>query len=277
MNLRSLVQRVAGSLLLAAVTLVPAVAQPGHEALKAPQALQALEKRGLKVVGALPAPAGMSAYAGFMGQQPVALYVTPDGRQLIAGTLIGADGSDQTHDALAKAVAKPMAEGVWRQLGASRWLADGRSGAPVVYVFTDPNCPYCNQLWSEARPWVTAGKVQLRHVIVGILTPTSAGKAAALLAAKDPAAALAAYEGRNVAATARAMAGGHPRPLDDGILQPLSAIPPATQAALDANAHLMESLGLQATPAIVWRNAQGALQVSEGVPQGGLASVLGPR
>ena len=277
MNLRSQVLRVAGGLLLAAVTLAPAIAQPGPAAAKAPAALQALEKRGLEVVGTLPAPAGMSAYAGFMGQQPLALYVTPDGQQLIAGTLIGADGSDQTHAALDKAVARPMAEAVWRQLGASRWVADGRSGAPVVYVFTDPNCPYCNQLWSEARPWVAAGKVQLRHVIVGILTPTSPGKAAALLAAKDPAATLAAYEGANAAATARAMAGGHPRPLADGSLQPLSTIPPATQAALDANAHLMEGLGLQATPAIVWRTAQGALQVSEGLPQGGLASVLGPR
>ena len=65
----------------------------------------------------------------------------------------------------------------WRQLEASHWIADGRDGARVVYVFTDPNCPYCNKLWSEARPRVAAGKIQLRHVIVGILTPTRPGKA----------------------------------------------------------------------------------------------------
>ena len=72
---------------------------------------------------------------------------------------------------------------------AARWIADGRESAPRT-VFTDPNCPYCNKLWADARPCVDAGKRQLRHVMVGILTPTSAGKAAALLGAKDPAAAM---------------------------------------------------------------------------------------
>ncbi len=259
-----------GALLLAAAMLAPAMAQPR------PAALQALEKRGLTIVGPLPAPAGMTAYAGFMGKEPVALYVTPDGKQVIAGTLLDASGHDQTREVLDKAVAKPMADSAWRQLAASGWVADGRSGAPVVYVFTDPNCPYCNQLWSEARPWVAAGKVQLRHVIVGILTPTSAGKAAALLTAKDPAALLAAYEGRNATATARALASGHPRPLDDADLQPLARIAPAQQAQLDANLHLMEAFGLQATPAIVWRDAEGALQVSQGLPEGGLGVILGP-
>jgi thiol:disulfide interchange protein DsbG len=42
----------------------------------------------------------------------------------------------------------------------SSWIADGSIGARrVVYVFTDPNCPYCNKFWAEARPWVQAGKV----------------------------------------------------------------------------------------------------------------------
>ena len=46
----------------------------------------------------------------------------------------------------------------------------------TVYVFTDPNCPYCSKFWADARPWVDSGAVVLRHVMVGILTPTSAGR-----------------------------------------------------------------------------------------------------
>ncbi|MDE2275443.1 MAG: thiol:disulfide interchange protein DsbG [Burkholderiales bacterium] len=260
---------------IALVALGVALATPAFSQPR-PAVLKAIEARGVTIVGPLPAPAGMRAYAGFRGQQPLALYVTPDGQQAIVGTLLDAQGQDQTHVALDRAVSVPMADAAWRQLAASRWLADGRDGARVVYVFTDPNCPYCNQLWSEARPWVAAGKVQLRHVIVGILTPTSAGKAAALLSAQDPAARLAAYEARNAAATARAIAGGHPRPLSDGDLAPLATIPPARQAELDANQHLMEAFGLQATPALVWRDAEGALQVSQGLPEGGLAAILGP-
>ena len=89
---------------------------------------------------------------------------------------------------------KPIADADWGQLEKSHRIAGGRESAPrTVYVFTEPKGPYCNKLWADARPWVDAGKLQLRHVMVGILTPTSAGKAAALLDAKDPAAALDAH------------------------------------------------------------------------------------
>ncbi len=256
--------------LLLATTVGPALAQP------LPEAVQALEKRGLTIVGSLPNQAGLTAFASYTGQQSVALYLTQDGRHVIAGTLFDAAGADLTSAALHKAVARPMSDGPWRQLEASHWIADGRSDARTVYVFTDPNCPYCNKLWSDARPWVDAGKVQLRHVIVGILTPTSAGKAAALLASKDPAAMLAAYEGKNAPATASALAGGRPRPLGDGALKPLLNIAPAQQAQLDANERLMATLGLQATPAIAWRDEKGALRVLQGLPEGGLAMILGP-
>lgn len=173
---------------------------------------------------------------------------------------------------------RAMTETVWTLLQNSRWLADGADKAPrTVYVFTDPNCPYCNKFWADARPWVDAGKVQLRHVIVGILTPSSPGKAAALLTSKDPAATLAAYERGQMAATAKALASGRPRPLGDEGIAPLATIPPAIQAQLDANEQIMVALALRATPAVVWRDARGALQMRTGVPDPALAEIMGPR
>ncbi|MCO5978094.1 thiol:disulfide interchange protein DsbG [Ideonella oryzae] len=160
----------------------------------------------------------------------------------------------------------------------SSWIADGSIGARrVVYVFTDPNCPYCNKFWADARPWVQAGKVQLRHVIVGILTPESPGKAAALLGAPNPAAALASYEAGQVEATARALASGHPHPLSNQGLRPLAVVPAALGARLEANARLMQALGLQATPAVVWRDENGALQARTGVTPRTLNEAMGPR
>jgi len=156
----------------------------------------------------------------------------------------------------------------------------GRShaGAPrTVYVFTDPNCPYCNKLWVDARPWVDAGKVQLRHVVVGILTPTSAGKTAALLNEKNSVAALDAYERGHVAANAKTLASGRPRPLGDDGLQPLAPVPPVLQARLDANADLMKLYGMRATPALFWKDANGKVQMSQGAPEGDLAAIYGPR
>lgn len=265
----------AAGLGLAALCLmaISAVAAQPH-----PAPVQALEKQGLTIVGSFPSPGGLSAYAAYAGQRPVALYLTPDGKHVIAGTLFDADGKNLTSDALEKAVGKPMADGVWRQLERSRWIADGRDSAPrIVYVFTDPNCPYCNKLWADARPWVDGGKLQLRHVIVGILTPTSAGKAAALLNDKNPVAALASYEREHVASTAKTLASGQPRPLADSGLKPMSSVPPALRAQLDANEKLMASLGLQATPALVWRDEAGAVQMSQGAPEAGLASIFGAR
>lgn len=132
----------------------------------------------------------------------------------------------------------------------------------MVYVFTDPNCPYCNKFWSDARPWVKAGKVQLRHVVVGILGPTSPGKAAALLSAKDPSSALSQNELRQTV----------------GGLKPLNPIPANIRAQLDANYRLLERLGSSATPAIFYKGAQGRLQRMQGAPPANkLTEVLGPR
>ncbi len=243
-----------------------------------PAPLQALEKKGLSLVGKFPSPSGMTAYAAHAGTEPMALYLMPDGKHVIVGTLFDATGKNLTVAGLEKVLAQPMTEAVWSKLEKSHWIADGREDAPrTVYVFTDPNCPYCNKLWADARPWVDAGKVQLRHVMVGILTPTSAGKAAALLGDKNPAAALDAYERRHVASNAKTLASGRPKPLGDDSLKPLSVVPAGIAAQLDANDALMASYGLQATPALVWKDAKGVVQMRQGAPESELAAIFGPR
>lgn len=165
---------------------------------------------------------------------------------------------------------------VWPQVERSHWIQDGSDKAPrIVYVLTDPNCPFCNKLWVDARPWVSAGKVQLRHVMVGILTATSAGKAAALLADKEPAAALVSHERANVASNAKVMSSGRPQPLGNDGVKPLSHIPAAVQAQLDANETLMVSLRLRATPALIWRDEKGAVKARTGASNATLVAAFG--
>lgn len=249
-----------------------------YATLGAAAALSALKQQGLAIVGPFQSAAGTTAWAGYIGDRPVALYPTPDGRHVIAGTLLDAQGKDADHERLLKAVGHALTDALWNNLADSRWIADGSTAAPrIVYVFTDPNCPYCNKFWSDARPWVAAGKVQLRHVIVGVLTPESPAKAAALLSAKDPSARLAAYEGAQAAKVAGALASGRARPLDDTGLAPLSSIPPELQRQLDTNAALMSRLGMTATPGVAWRDATGSLKTREGIPPQALDDVLGPR
>jgi thiol:disulfide interchange protein DsbG len=175
------------------------------------------------------------------------------------------------------AAADAASQALLSQLQRAAWIADGSDAAPrVVYVFTDPNCPFCNRFWSDARPWVDAGKVQLRHLIVAVLTPTSAGKAAALYSSKDPASAFAAHEGANAPANARLMAAGHIQPLGDLGIKSLPHVPAAVQAMLDNNERLMASLHLDGTPGVVWTNANGVIQARAGVPPGELDNILLP-
>lgn len=235
----------------------------GAQAKDWPAPIKALEAQGVEVIGSFAAPGGLTGYAGMIEQQPLAIYLTADGKQAIIGNMIDAKGVNLSQEPLDRLVSKPMTVKIWKQLEKSAWIADGSKNAPrVIYTFTDPNCPYCNKFWNDARPWVTAGKVQLRHVIVAILTDTSAGKAAALLSAKDPQVALTQHEQQHT--------GGGVKPLDQ--------ISASVRAQLDANQKLMQQLGASATPTIFYKDASGNLQKIQGAPSAEmLTKILGPR
>jgi len=224
--------------------------------------IQALQKKGLEITGELPAAGGLKGYAGHMGQQPYALYLTPDGQHVIVGSVFDAHGENLTRSSLEQAVAQPMTKQTLKLLEDAAWVADGDAKAPrVVYVFSDPNCPYCHQFWKQSRPWVQDGKVQLRHILVGVLRDTSPGKAAAILASADPSRALADHENR-------AQQGG---------IAPLSPVPAKQQAQLQANQALMAELEMQGTPAIFYLK-DGLLQAQTGAPRDeDLEEILGKR
>lgn len=202
-------------------------------------------------------------YAAEYQNQGMALYLTPDGKHVLTGHLFDAQGKDLSRELLERLVHAPLAKEMWQKMEQSAWIADGRADAPrVVYLFSDPNCPYCTMFWEQARPWVDAGKVQLRHIMVGIIREDSEAKSAALLASKDPQKALHDHEQAGKAST----------------LKPLAKIPAAVRKQLAGNMELMESMGAAATPAIFYLNAEGRMQQQQGAPQPDqLAEILGPR
>lgn len=236
---------------------------PLLQAEELPAAIKKIEAKGAKIVGTFQAPDGLRGYAAQYQNRGMALYLTPDGQHVLLGNLYDADGKDLSAEPLQKLVYAPMAKQIWSKMQASHWIADGKPDAPrTVYLFSDPNCPYCNMFWEQARPWVNAGKVQLRHIMVGIIREDSPAKSAALLAAKDPEKALENHEKAGK---------GSP-------LKPLKDIPPAIQAKLDANLQLMDELELSATPAIFYLDEKGDLQQQQGAPSPDkLVKILGPK
>lgn len=164
----------------------------------------------------------------------------------------------------------------WDELEHTKWIADGRDDAPrKVYVFMDANCKYCTKFWSDARPWVNSGKVQLRHIMVAVIAPTSAGKAATLLADPNPARRLSDYEGAHAFGIARMMAGGPHHGLEDANLPPMQGIPPAVGLLLEHDEGLMHALGLTGTPGIVYRGLDGRIAARAGVATEDLPLVFG--
>ncbi|WP_036135685.1 thiol:disulfide interchange protein DsbG [Luteimonas mephitis] len=218
-----------------------------------PAVLDALEAKGLNIVEEFPADDGLRAFAAVAGQQhPVAVYVTASGSAIV-GTRVDRDGNESDAGRLQELVAGPMSDKIWSQLDKAEWIQDGKPDAPhVVYLFSDPNCPFCNQLWHAARPWVDSGKVQLRHIMVGVIKEDSANKVATILAADDPSAALRQNESN----------------YKSGGVQPAATVPAKIRETLDANQMLMMELGFGGTPGIVFRDADGTVERRNGLPRG---------
>lgn len=212
-----------------------------------PAPIAALEDQGLTIHGSFDAPAGLTGYAASIQGQELAVYVTGDGEHAVVGNLVDADGNNLSSDPLERIISGPQDAMTWESLGESDWIADGDDNAErVIYAFTDPNCPFCSQFWQSARPWVEAGEVQLRHVMVGILKQDSPRLAISLLAADDPVSALRAHESGDR-------------------ITPLDSLPRDWEIKLQDNHDLMASLGLHATPSILYHD-DGKLRMSQGAP-----------
>lgn len=241
----------------------PEQAEAAVSVREIPEVVSRLEQHGVDIVGEFQTPGGLRAFAGIAQQQPIAVYLTPDEEHVIIGTMLDKSGMDMTHGPLTEASLAPWTNKTWSALERTRWVADGNDDAPrVIYMFTDPNCPFCNKFWKQARPWVEGGHVQIRHILVGILTQTSPGKAAAILESANPAEALREHETAGI----------------DGGISALESIDTDTAEVLNMHAQLMEQLQIQGTPGIFYFDAENKLQIQRGAPlDDDLEMILGPR
>lgn len=224
--------------------------------------LRALERQGLTIHSPMAVPGGLDGFAASAGTQPLAVYVMPDANYALIGTLIDSEGKAVADEELRRLASVPIDQASWAALESARWVADGDLDAErVVYTFTDANCPFCNEMWHSARPWVEAGKVQLRHLMVGVIRADSPAKAAAILEADDPSAALIYNEVHH----------------GEGGIDPLDSISAQTRAELERNMQLMGELGFSGTPGVIARAGDGSLIFQSGVPRGpDLERLFGP-
>ena len=211
-----------------------------------PAALQHIQSEGALVVRSFPAPDGLTGWVVRIQGHYVVLYSSPSGDYLFGGALVDKEGKNLSAEYADKYIPQPDVAKLVAALGPDPWLVEeGAPSAPLVYAYADPNCIYCNKLWNELRPYVQSGKVRVRWALLDFLKPTSKGRAAAILAAHDRAAALAEDETR------------FDKDHEEGGIPELRPVPPEIDTVLKIHTDQMDEAGGVGTPTLIFRRQDG--------------------
>lgn len=207
---------------------------------------------GLKVEKKFDAAGGLTGWILSQGVgQNIVVFTTPDAQVAIAGNMMDAQGQNLTKRYLEEHAPTPDYSELWSSLEKATYVTEGaKSGKNVIYVFKDSNCSYCHLAWKALQPYKEAG-LQIRWVPVAFLAQDSMGKAAALIAAKNP--------------------DDYLKKLHEtwGAKNPslVAKVSPDVQSKVESNGKLMNDWGFRGTPATVYKDKNGKVQVVSGMFQ----------
>jgi len=228
-----------------------------------PAPLQSIQKEGGSVLQSFPAPDGLTGWLVKIQGHYLVVYSTVSGNYVISGSLVDKDGKNLSAEYGDKYIPKPDAAKIAAALGPDPWLVEeGAASAPLIYVYADPNCIYCNKLWNELRPYVQSGKVRVRWALLAFLKPTSKGRAAAILAAHDRNAALAEDELK------------FDKDHEEGGIAELKPVSPDIDTVLKIHNDQMNDAGGAGTPTLIFQR-QGSWNISYGAPRDLPAMIAG--
>jgi thiol:disulfide interchange protein DsbG len=235
---------------LLALVMLPALA-----AGNPPPLLLKLESQGEgKIISSFQAVDGLTGWVIKAKGHYVVLYSTPSGNYVMGGALIGPDGVNQTQVYSNRYIPRPDIAALVSKLRKDAFMVDeGDAHAPEIFVYADPNCIFCNQLWMELRPFVKTGKVQVHWVMVGFLKSTSTGRAAAILNSSGRPGALALDEQQ------------FDKRDEEGGIAELKPVPAELKAVIDAHTGQLSEMGNIGTPTILSRK-HGQWTSSYGMP-----------
>ncbi|QSP93892.1 thiol:disulfide interchange protein DsbG [Marinobacter salinisoli] len=215
-----------------------------------PDALQVFIAEGFKAEASFDAGAGVQGFVGRKDGRPVTLYLLPDKEHVIIGDMFDGFGRNLSAEHVRTWLPAPDLSHAWKKLEAASWVAEGPPEANrIVYAFTDPNCGYCLVLRQKARDYLSRG-IQLRHIMVGIIQPSSLAKSAGVISASDPVSQL----------------DFHETEYPDSWLVSDDNIPGDIRERILANHRLMEELGASVTPTVFYRDQNGVVQRIDGLP-----------
>ncbi len=266
------------SLVLLLSFALPLVAQAQEKVPPLPIPLENMVKEGAQV-RYLGKQSGLEGWIAILRGQEQYFYVSPDREAFVMGLMFNKEGKMVTLEQVKKlqgeeggeldAFASPAevksspfeaiasgqvdkafktpAEQLFADIEGSNWVPIGQPGAPVVYSFMDPQCPYCHKLMEDLRgDYFNNGLVQLRMIPVGFRDETRA-QAAFLLSVPS--------------AQDRYF-----RHLD-GDKEALPVSQDINQQGVQKNLAVMQSWKLNVTPLLVYRAKNGEVKIVQGRPK----------
>lgn len=185
------------------------------------------------------------------------LFTNPAGTYVISGNILDVSGKNISQESYNQYVAPAKAAAAYKQIGSVDYVTDGKnSAAHKIYAIADPNCIFCHRFYQETRSYVKDGQLQIRWILGGLLKPSSKGKAASILGAKDPMAAFAENEAKFDESN------------EEGGIKAMSDIPADVAAKIKANSNFMINNQFLQTPTMLYKNSSGTAQLFTGLPKG---------
>lgn len=244
-------------------------AQAAESRRPVPDALKPLEQDGAQVEF-MGSHNGMDGWIAVKGGQPQFFYFTPDGSAFVTGLMFSSDGKSltikdvqnlqqsPTGQKLDMFVSQPNtptasdkpitvaspSEKLIIDVERANWIPLGNKDAPFVYMFVDPQCPYCKAFMKDLRKdYIEKGLIQVRIVPVGLSAERMA-QAAFLLASPNP----------------QELWYKHL----DGDEKALPVQTDLNEQGVQRNLSVMQSWKLDVTPLTVYRAADGKVKIIQG-------------
>lgn len=223
-----------------------------EETASYPPAVQRVVDQGVEITSKFDAPGGLTGYAAKNNGKDLIFYSTADGQYIVLGPVIDAEGRNLSARHAEQHLPGPDWEEAWKTAEEDgHWIAVGSDDPErIIYTFTDPNCSFCNLFWRATSDYFDDG-LQVRHLLVGLIKPSSTPKGAAILAADNPAEKLARHENN----------------FDQGGIEVADTPDGQAMSRVQANTRMMRQLGLTGTPATLYRDSEGKARMVSGMPR----------
>jgi len=179
------------------------------------------------------------------------VYIAPDGEHIIAGTMLSPEGQNLSEQYAQ--IHAPVKDYTlqFEQLSQALAIPEGKGDKPL-YVIYEPNCGFCKKLHASSRKHLDNAKFQwLPVAFLGTRPGESMPEGTlrviqAIVDHEDPALALSMSKNRS--------------------LNPAQKVSDVLRGQVDSNNQLMASFGISGTPAVIWKDSAGNIQVLKGLP-----------